>query len=308
MLYVGFTPDGRSVLSAAGCDLCISEAGTGREIRRITAERKINGVAMSPDGKLAITASGVKQGNCAVTMWELATGREIRRFEGHQEEVEAVAFSPTGKCIASGSADGTVRIWGVASGKELRSFRISGTASNTPQCLAFSPDGFVVAAGIMSSGHDRTIWMWDIQDGSRIEMSKGLFNVQTEMLPGVLAMTFMPDGGNILAATDEFCLVRYWNVDSQEFTLSFTPGFLGNCTHSRPARGVACSTDGDRIGTVGMDNTFRLWDALSFKQIQSFDTSDAQISVAFSPDARLAVTGGDEGTVRLWALPQTQAK
>jgi len=270
----------------------------------MTTPRKINSAALSPDGKLAVTAGGPKTGNCAVSLWELATGREVRRMEGHQQEIEAVAFSPTGKCVACGSQDGTVRIWGLSTGKELRCFRISGVVSNTAQCVAFSPDGYVVAAGIFASGHDRTIWMWDIQDGSRIELSKSFFDVQSEMLPGVHAMTFLPDGGRIVAATDEFCTVRLWNVDTQEFTVTFTTGFLSSTTHSRPMSGIACSMDGSRIGSVGMDNTFRLWDADSFNQIQCFDTNDAQVSVAFSPDGRLAVTGGDQGAVRLWALPR----
>src|SRR5262249_1608275 len=69
------------------------------------------------DGKLLLTGGE----DSTVRLWDLETGKEVRRFEGHEGKVRAVAFSADGKQAVSGTilGDPTLRVWGVETGKEL---------------------------------------------------------------------------------------------------------------------------------------------------------------------------------------------
>jgi WD40 repeat protein len=65
------------------------------------------GAAFSPDGKFVLTSG--RDGTAR--LWDITTGREIRRLTGHTNEVRDVAFSPYGKYILTASEDGTARLW-----------------------------------------------------------------------------------------------------------------------------------------------------------------------------------------------------
>ena len=63
-------------------------------------------LAFSPDGRTVAAVVGT-----AVVLWDAGTGRELRRFEGHERRVRAVAFSPDGKLLGTGSEDSTIVLW-----------------------------------------------------------------------------------------------------------------------------------------------------------------------------------------------------
>src|SRR5262245_10201635 len=85
---------------------------------------------------------------------------------GHQSSIETVAFSPDGKLIASGSIDRTIKLWDVATGRELRT--LSGHSDHV-NSVAFSPDGKSVASG----SWDRTIKLWDVATGRQLRTLSG---------------------------------------------------------------------------------------------------------------------------------------
>jgi WD40 repeat protein len=72
-----------------------------------------------------------------VRLWDAATGEERQKLEGHDEFINAVAFSPDSRTVASGSDDKTVRLWDAATGEERQKHRTSGIVSR----IAFSGDG-----------------------------------------------------------------------------------------------------------------------------------------------------------------------
>lgn len=302
VIAVAFTSDGRYLLSAAGSTLYLREAATGREVRRMQAPATVNGAAVSPDGSLAASVGAKAGGRSDVVLWELATGREVRRLVGHEEDVNGVAFSPGGKSLVSGGDDGLVRVWSVATGKEKWRFEISAVIP-TVYCVAYSPDGSCVAAGTFANGHDKSIWVWDVKDGERIELEKGWFDAQMGMEPGINSLAFTADGEEIIAARED-CIVQFWDIESQEFGVQFTTGgFFSSVSHTKPVTAVAVSPDGGRVASVGQDNMLRLWDTESFKEVCSFKAPTGLRSVAFSPEGDYAAAGGQDGLVRLWGLP-----
>jgi WD40 repeat protein len=75
-------------------------------------------------------------------LWEVASGREVHRIEGHTKAVTGIAFSPDDWLLASGSYDGTMRLWEVASGREVRRLEDVTRGVGGP---ALSPDGRLLA-------------------------------------------------------------------------------------------------------------------------------------------------------------------
>jgi WD40 repeat protein len=110
----------------------------------------ITSIAISPDGRYAISASW----DNTMKLWELSSGTEIRRFAGHTSTVSSLAFSSNGSFALSGSHDNTMKLWDVSNGVEVHSFV---GHSYSISSVAFSPDGRYVYSG---SG-DRTLKMWD---------------------------------------------------------------------------------------------------------------------------------------------------
>jgi WD40 repeat protein len=156
---VAFSPDGLTALS--GSPLRLWDVATGKELRTLTPGGK--SVAFSPDGLTALTDG--------LTVVEVATGKELRSF-ADSDAVYAVAFLPDGRTALSGGSisiypdllhflfpstfdrEGTVRLWEVATGKQLRSFK---GHSGSVHSVAFAPDG----RSALSGGSDG-IRLWDL--------------------------------------------------------------------------------------------------------------------------------------------------
>ena len=112
------------------------------EVVRFAGHRDgLASVAVSADGRWALTGSGFKVGNGQtgagleneVRLWDAASGMEIRRFRGHTGLVFRVLFTRDGKRALSAGADGTVRLWDLATGKEVRGFGDHGGEVRAPR-------------------------------------------------------------------------------------------------------------------------------------------------------------------------------
>jgi len=112
---------------------------SGTELRTLTDTGYLCGVAMAPDGDLAMS---VPQLN-TLKIWDTETGRELQTLTEDASFGSAVAIAPDGKRVVSASWDHTLRIWDLASAKEIASF----TGDNWFNCSAIAPDGVTVVAG-----------------------------------------------------------------------------------------------------------------------------------------------------------------
>ena len=109
-------------------------------------------MAISPDGR---TLATWEVGELVVRLWDTATGQERATVRGHTGYIQAPAFAPDGKTLASAGFDGTLRLWDAATGTARAVLRTSDRAAI--HSLAFAPDGTVLATGSLGS-----LTLWDV--------------------------------------------------------------------------------------------------------------------------------------------------
>ena len=237
----------------------------------------MHSVVFAPDGRSLASGSWDK----TIRLWDLASGKELRRLEGHTDPVTSVAFAPDGRSLASGSDDNTIRLWDLASGKELR--RLEGH-SDPVISVAFAPDGRSLASG----SWDKTIRLWDLASGKELRRLEGHTGY-------VESVAFAPDGRSLASGSWDKT-IRLWDLASGK-ELRRLEG------HTSYVNSVAFAPDGRSLASGSEDNTIRLWDLASGKELRRLEGhSDPVTSVVFAPDGRSLASGSWDNTIRLWDL------
>jgi WD40 repeat protein len=155
----------------------------------------ISALSFSPDGQLF---ASISKNDCSIHLWHAETGQEAcLPLQSHQDSVESVAFSPDSRLVASGSADTTIIVWDVMSGKEVLALwgHEEGVVS-----VAFSYDGMQ----ILSGSSDDTVRLWSLKTGSEARRPmRGHVEIES--------VAFHPDGERAISG----CLqgtICIWNL------------------------------------------------------------------------------------------------
>jgi WD40 repeat protein/transcriptional regulator with XRE-family HTH domain len=219
--------------------------------------------------------------------------RPVARMD-HGDRVQALAYSPDGRYLATASSDHTAVIWDATGGTELARLAHDAAVAD----VAFSPDGRYLA----TASDDGTTRVWQTQD-----------NHQINWLPysaPVYAVAFSPDG-QLLATASRDGSVRVFTVDGAHevarmaHDLPLPPGLYspdqGNQFAEAPGPALAFAPDGRHLLTGrSADNSARIWDAYTGQEVARLQHDDLVLAVAFSPDGRYAVTGSVDTTARVW--------
>ena len=204
-------------------------------------------------------------------------------IKGHDGWVEHASFSSDGKLIVSASTDGSIRIWDVATGKQIGNPMTGHDA--WVNYASFSPDGTF----IVSASNDCTIRIWDVETGKQIG------DPLTGHTNQVRAASFSPDGKYIVSASDDKT-IRIWDVETGKQIGKPLEG------HTSYVRFVAFSPDGKKIASASWDKTIRIWNAYTGKQIGKplEGHTNRVMSVAFSPDGKKIASASWDHTIRIW--------
>ena len=276
----------------------------GQSLAVLPANLAINSVVISSDDILAAGGN-----DFAIRLWDAAkiTSNEppLDIITGHNNHVTALAFSPDGAILASGSRDNTVRIWQPAStgGDASRSLAVLDGHFGAVRALDFFADGTQLA----SAGEDRRIFIWTWRDyNDPPETREVTAPGDPQGHRGIIRDVAFVPGQPFLASAGDDTIVRFWYLAGDDAYPEVTPL---TTDHLAEINAIAFSPDGLTLATASNDRTVRLWDMTGFYEdpenlpllLTTLADPDSLIQdVVFSPDGSSLVTAGHLGVMRMW--------
>lgn len=254
---IAFSVDGQIIFSCGGATAKIKlwSIKEERKIEEVSGHsEQVWSIAISPDGQTLASASKDKTIKLwsvqkeGFLLWSTTKLRARQTLIGHSDEVTFVRFSPDGQTLASGSKDGTIKLWSLQTLKMQRTITgyKSGIAGGHDRS-AFSHDGKIIAAIGMVNDKSK-IKLWSVQTGELLQ----ILNSTTEE-HGIWSVAISPDGKIIAGGTFDTFAVKLWSVETGQEIQTLTG-------HSKPVTAVAFSPNGQTLasGSVG-DRTTKLW-------------------------------------------------
>jgi hypothetical protein len=281
---LAFNPKGDELGSSGYHELNFWKLGDGKLGARVRPlPERIYDLAYSPDGKWLAVAGGDPGQFGTATLWKVeADGKLtfVRELVESTDCLFAIAFSPDGKTLAAAGADRAIRIWEVATGKELA---VIEDHADWIFDLAYSPDGKRLA----SASRDKTGKVFDVAKKEAIATFPGHADA-------VYSVGFTRDG-KLVATAGADAQIRVWNPDEDAKQSKTLGGFGG------PIFKILFHPDGKTMVACSADKTVRIYENLSSKQTLS-GHNDWVYSIALSGDGKTLASGSWDGEVRLWNL------
>nr|VFK16056.1 MAG: WD40-like Beta Propeller Repeat [Candidatus Kentron sp. LFY] len=254
--------------------------------------------------------------------------------QAHRGNVNAIAFSPDGKWLASGGDDGTVKLWEISIGKLIVTLR-HGKYNSDIESVSFSPDGELLASG----GDWGSIKLWEMPSGKLIATLDGhKFGVRVSFSPDgkwlasggggggdgtvklwempsgkliatlknheyVSAVSFSPDGKWLASGGGDGGAVRLWEIPTGKLITTPKKDYSFFPWVNPVISFLSFSPDGKWLAFDSGHGTIKLWEVPSGQRTITLDGHKSGVeAVAFSSDGKLLASGSWDGTIKLWAM------
>jgi WD40 repeat protein/serine/threonine protein kinase len=262
-----------------------------RSLRKTKSANKFTSACLSADGHLALSGSDDWSGGSDNTLklWNVKTGRCLRKFTGHTNGVMSVCMSADDRLALSGSRDNTLRLWDIETGQCLRIFT---GHENSVESVCMSVDGRLA----LSKSTDYSLRLWDIETGQCLRTFTGGTDTYS-----VGSVCMSADGRLALSGSDDWSggrdhTLKLWNVKTGQCLRTFTG-------HTRSVESVCLSADSRLALSGSHDKTLRLWDIETGQCLRTFTGHTSSVkSVCLSADGYLVLSGSHDKTLRLWDI------
>jgi WD40 repeat protein len=269
--------------------------GTRRENRRPPLVVAVSAAAFSPDNKYVVV--GYSDGGKLLTLWEVATGKEVRSLPGHTQQVDGVAFVEGGKRVLSGGHDGRLLLHDVASGKLLQSRR---AYEHMLLKFATSADGRrALTAGLDKIAGNEVGKLWDVD---RLELQRTFGQGQFDSW----GMALSPDSRWALSSCQWNTLppgrVCLWDLRTGDVaqTLPGSQGWwVGVAASFSPNSRLALVNKSKYVGKAGIRTQLALWDVASGKVLRLLQ-GEGVAPAQFTPDGKQVVGAARSAKGKLW--------
>jgi WD40 repeat protein len=207
-------------------------------------------------------------------------GPLLRVLEGHSDYVLGVAVTADGKRAVSASADTTLKVWNLETGRLLHTLE---NHSDFVNSVAVTADG----RRAVSASRDMTVKVWNLETGSLMTTLEG-------NLGGVNGVAVSADGKRAVSASGK--TLRVWDLDGNR-VLHILEG------HSGWINGVAITADGNLAVSASRDTTLKTWDLKTGHVLRTLEGHSHYVNgVAITPDGTLAVSAAEDDTLKVWDL------
>jgi WD40 repeat protein/serine/threonine protein kinase len=282
---VAFTPDGKTALTAS-TTVRLWQVATGKLlVPPLQHAARITSAVFSPNGKMVLTTSADK----TAQMWDVQTGKRLGPPLRHNDLVRTAIFSPDGKTVLTGSADRTARLWDAGTSKRGSPLLAPLVHPGEVYVLAFSRDGryFLTGFGTRDLSEVR-VWETATAKPTCPPLSHGDDSVANAI--------FLPEGrvGSIVVTGSRHGNVRFWEVATGQLLRPPVSQLTNSRTHS-----LAIGPDGKSL-LVHTQESVRLYGLSSPRFGPSLQHEGMIQCLTFSPDGKVAVTGGMDCTARRW--------
>ncbi|MGI0486563.1 AAA-like domain-containing protein [Pantanalinema rosaneae CENA516] len=276
---IKISPNGKWIATGDGNGTVRIWESTGLMVREFKAhsQGRIGSIDFSPDSEQILTASDLES---TAHLWNI-NGSLIRKFNRpyrkNVSEIYSVAFSPDGRWVVTGSANGAVHLW-YLNGEVKKEFMAHQSWINA---VVFSPDSKQIA----TAASDGKVRLWTLE-GSLIQKFQGHGG-------GVRSVNFSPDGQMVASASINGT-AYIWNIRGL-----FMRELKG---HQSGIASINFSLNGSQLATASDDSIIRLWD-LDGSLLQEFKGHKGRVwAVTFTPDGKHLLSSSADGTGRIWKI------